>query len=173
MKGTRQGNRAAIVGRPPTTHQPSITFSFIQKQKVVFDLLNCELMKLIEWLPAHTSIPSLILIWFHSHSIKINQWFHSNYKNKVLYTNYYLKQAKSMCTMYCYNISLINQREEKQQNEMKPINGMFGWVKWCCCLLSAAPFIKKWMIHFFNYGMIGYRFPAQLSIATTLLSLTH
>ena len=57
-----KSNCAAIVGRPPTTHQPSITFSFIQKQKVVFDLLNCELMKLIEWLPAHTSIPSLILI---------------------------------------------------------------------------------------------------------------
>ena len=48
-----------------------------------------------------------------------------------------------------------------------------GWMEWelIVSFLSAS-FIKKWMIHFFNYGMIGYMLSAQPSTSTSLFHST-
>ena len=48
-------------------------------------------------------------------------------------------------------------------NQMKAIE--FDLVEWdgLVVFFSIASFIKKWMIHFFNYGVKGYMFWAQWS----------
>ena len=58
-------------GRPPKQHNHQST----QQSKDICFLL------MIDWFvvwPAHTSIPSIFLISFHSHSKKIKDWLHSN-----------------------------------------------------------------------------------------------
>ena len=61
-------------------------------------------------------------------------------------------------------------KTKKKWNELK-MNGISlcllvglvdGW-NGAASLHSTASFIKKWMIHFFNYGVKGYRFVFQLS----------
>ena len=67
-------NCAAIVGRPATINSSFLHQSnqLNQKSLVCWGLDEKKRLNLIDC-PAHSSIPLLILIWFHSHSIKINQ----------------------------------------------------------------------------------------------------